>query len=534
MKIGKVILIIIAILLIAGCAKVLLKAGSLATALMQEKTGDLSDATAFVKLNNVNRGKPWTDLEIEYIKSKGFDQAPTPSNTWIMFSRGMKFLEVDGSVTCNGDPMKFYGNGMYLCKQDVKPGATFSFTIDGAKSDPITFEETYQGEKITITKPAQGDQIDLSKGFQLEWTPGADTTKIVKLSMLLTQIGLQNVLPIYLMDDDGSEFISPEILGESIGPAQKFQAGPNMIMLERQKDVVRNIMNGDVVVSSVDSDVIEVTVTGSVKNAHGDNNPYIPEIAETVGDVTVIIAPTRALYNPGAGALADISKIKKIGLSSFVFRGNTELKEVKETTTTITTTTWGYDFGVPTLTKLANYMADTLMSEITAGFGAEELPKEAFVDNPSYKRMASGEGKSGPYHFFVTARDLANFDAWENYKVKFGGLESWYYDMIKSSGADALAECYIKAHRIKPEEGASGTTFAFNVNISVVYKAYPGNIVMAGYIPGATAAYKSETLEITKDTTYEEFLDAFKVDNFMQAYAQALNKWMTAYNALES
>jgi len=532
-KIGRVILCIIAILLIIGCAKIMLKAGSLATALMQEKTGDISDATAFVKLNNVNRGRPWTNLEAEYIKSKGFDIEPTPSNTWIMFSRGLKFLEVEGSITCNGDPMDFYGNGMYLCKQDVQPGTTFSFTLDGAAGEPITFEETYYGEKITITKPAPGDDIDLSRGFQLEWTPGADTSKIIKLSMMLTQIGLQNVLPIYLMDDDGSEFISPEILGESIGPAQKFQAGPNMIMLERHKDVVRNIMNGDVIVSSVDTDVIEVNLSGAVKGSHGENNPYIPAITETVGDVTVTIPLTRALYNPGAGALADISEIKNIGLSSFVFRGNTELKTVSVTTTTVTTTTWGYDFGVPVLTEFANIMADDFMNIVTTGFEAQEVPKEAFLDNPSYKRMASGEGKSSPYNFFVTARDLANFDAWANFQVKFGGLESWYYDMIKSSDADALAECYVKARRIEPEEGAAGTTFVFDMDISVVYKAYPGNIVWTSFIPGATAAYRSETIEITKDTTYEEFLKAFKIESFMKAYAAALDKWMLAYNSLE-
>ncbi|MCF7825748.1 MAG: hypothetical protein K9M55_03225 [Candidatus Marinimicrobia bacterium] len=533
MKFTKVVIIILAALLLFGCAKVMLKAGGLVAGFMQEKTGDVSDATAFIKLNNVNRGRPWTAVEIEYLTDKGWDLEPTPSNTWIMFSRGMKFLEIDGSVTCNGAPMKFYGNGMYLSKQDVKPGATYAFEINGSAGAPVQFTETYYGEKITITKPAEGDEVDLSKGFQLEWTPGADTSKIIKLSMLLTQIGLQNVLPIYLMEDDGSEFISPEILGESIGPAQKFQAGPNMIMLERHKDVVRNIMNGDVVVSSVDTDVIQVTVTGSVKSAHGDNNPYIPAIAETVGDVTVTIAPTRAVYNPGSGALADISKIKKIGLSSFVFRGKTELTKVKETSTTITTTTWGYDFGVPTLTRLADNMADDFMVTLTKGFKAEEVPKEAFINNPSYKRMASGTGTSGPYNFFVTARNLANFDMWENYKVKFGGLESWYYDMIKSSGADALAECYIKAQRIEPEEGASGSTFTFNVTISVAFKAYQGNIVMASYIPGANAVYKSETLEITKDTTYEEFLKAFKVENFMLAYATALDKWVDAYNTLE-
>ena len=533
MKVNKLLVIILAAVLLVGCAKVMLKAGSLATALMQEKTGDVSDATAFVKLNNVDRGRPWTDLEIEYIKSKGWDLEPTPSNAWIMFSRGMKFLEIDGSVTCNGAPMDFYGNGMYLIKLPVNPGSSFEFVIEGAGSKPVKFTETYHGEKLTITKPAKDETIDLSKGFELRWTPGTDSTKIIKVSMLLTQMGLQNVLPIYLMADDGSEFISPAILGESIGPAQKFQAGPNMIMLERQKDVVRNIMNGDVVVSSVDSDVVPVIVSGTVKSSHGANNPYIPKIVETVDGVTVSINPVTAVYNPGSGGIGNLGPIKKVGLSSFVFRGSTKLKEVSKTSTTVTTTTWGYDFGTKTLTKVADIMADGVMDALLTGLGAEEVPKEAFINNPSYKRMAAGKAESGAYNFFVTARDLANFDMWENYQVKFGGKDSWYYDMIKASGADALAECYVKATRIKPEEGAAGDLFAFDMNISVHYKAYPGSIVMGCTIPSAIAVYKSDPITITKDTTYEEFLKAFKVDSFMKAYSAALNKWVAAYNALE-
>jgi len=533
MKFTKVVIIVLVTLLLFGCAKVMLKAGGLVAGLMQEKTGDVSDATAFIKLNNVNRGRPWTDVEIEYIKAKGWDMEPTPSNTWIMFSRGMKFLEVDGTVTCNNAPMKFYGNGMYLSKQDVQSGATFAFEIKGSTGAPVQFSESYQGEKITITKPGEGDEIDLSKGFQLEWTPGSDTTKIIKVSMVLTQMGLQNVLPIYLMVDDGAEFISPAILGESIGPAQKFQAGPNMIMLERQKDEVRHIMNGDVVVSSVDSDVVPVNVVGAVKGTHGDNNPYIPKIVETVDGVTVTINPVTTVYNPGGGGIGHLGPIKKVGLSSFVFRGNTKLQKVSETATTVTTTTWGYDFGVETLTNVANIMADDFMDAVLTGLDAEEVPKEAFIHNPSYKRMASGEGKSSPYNFFVTARDLANFDSWANFKVKFGGMESWYYDMIRASGADALAECYVKATRIKPEEGAAGDLFAFDMNISVQYKAYPGSIVMGVFIPTATAVYKSDSITITKDTSYEEFLKAFKVDSFMKGYSAALNKWVAAYQALE-
>ena len=53
-------------------------------------------------------------------------------------------------------------------------------------------------------------------------------------------------------------------------------------------------------------------------------------------------------------------------------------------------------------------------------------------------------------------------------------------------------------------------------------------------MPSATATYVSEKITITKETTYEELLEAFKVDSFMLAYATALDKWVAANKAMES
>jgi len=472
----------------------------------------------------------------------GIEPPENPSNAMILFSRGMKLLEVDGSVMANGQEMTYFGSGVYIQSMDLGSGTEVNFTVKGSAEEPVSFTETYVGEKITLTAPAPNAEIDLSKGFKVEWTPGADTSKMVKVSMIVTQIGLENVLPIGMFNDVGQATITPEMLAESLQPATKFKLGANIIQLERQRDEVRYIFNGDAVVSYIDLDAIEVTVSGSPQKREG---PAIPAISVTEGDVTMTIAETQYKYNPLVGAVADVDKISSVGLSSFVFKGITggswqktstsksTVGNVTTTTTTTTTKRWGKDFGVPVLTNLANTMADGLMAAMTVGLGASETPRDAFVNTAAYQRMADLKPESDEKSFVVKARDLADFSSWKNIKVRVGGTDSWYFDMMQSSGADALAEIYVTASRHEPKDGEYDD-FIFDMSVSIVFRGYNGPVVMPMSIPGATANYVSEKITITEKTTYEELLKAFKIENVMLAYAQALEKWVAANKALES
>ncbi len=541
MRLKFIVSVLLCLTLFMGCAtveqysgKALLAVGGAVAKAMEGTTTTVSDVTPFIKLNNVNRARPYTALEAEYMAKAGISAPENPSNATILFSRGMKLLQVDGSVTANGDEMTYFGSGVYMLPLDLVSGSEISFMVKGSAEEAVNFTETYIGDKITLTSPAPDSEIDLSKGFEVEWTPGADTSKVVKLSMMVTQIGLENVLPIGIFNDVGHAVITPEMLAESLQPATKFKLGANILQLERQKDEIRYLFNGDAIVSYTDIDAIEVNVSGTPAKRDG---PAIPAINVTEGDVTVNIAETLYKYNPMVGAVADIDKIEHVGLSSFVFKGVTggswEKKETQGNYVITTTKSWGRDFGVPVLTQMADFMADGIMAAMTVGFGAEETPRDAFVNTPPYQRMADLKPKSDVNTFVVKARDLADFSSWKNIKVRVGGTDSWYFDMMQTSGADALAEVNITANRQEPEDGAYDD-FIFDVTVGISYRSYNGPVVMPMGIPPATATYVSEKITISKDTTYEELLKAFKVESVMIAYATALDKWVAANKALES
>lgn len=492
----------------------------------------------FIKLNNVNRARPYTALEADYMAKAGIEAPDNPSNATILFSRGMKLLKIEGDVKLNGQDMTYFGSGVYVIPADMNSGESYRFEVNPSGESAVTFSETYQGEKITLTVPEPGVSLDLTKGFDIRWTPGSDSSKIVKLSMIVTQIGLENVLPVAVFNDVGHATITPEMLAESLQPATKFKLGANILQLERQKDEIRYIMNGDAIVSYIDLDAIEVSVSGSPEKL---TEPVIPAIPVTVDSVTVQIAETRYKYNPLVGAVADIDKIKQIGLSSFVFKGVTggSWEKKKEstvgnvTTTTTTTKRWGKDFGVPTLTQVADHMANGIMAAMTVGMGASETPRDAFVNTDAYQRMAGLKPDSDQKSFTVKARDLADFSSWRNIKVRVGGTESWYFDMMQSSGADALAECYITANRHEPVTG-EWDDFVFTMDIRISMRSYAGQVVMPVSVPVATANYVTNKITITPETTYEELLAAFKIEAFMKAYAEALNQWVAENRKLES
>ena len=541
MRLKQIILMVTSVSFLVSCAtveqyssKALLAVGGAVAKAMEGTTATVSDVTPFIKLNNVNRARPYTALEAEYMAKAGIEMPENPSNVTILFSRGMKLLQIDGSVQANGMDMNYYGSGVYALPMDFSRGSTIDFMVKGSAEEAVTFSETYAGEQITLTSPAPGSEIDLTKGFDIQWTPGSDSSKLVKLSMMVTQIGLENVLPVAIFKDVGSATITSEMLGESLQPATKFKLGSNVLQLERQKDEIRYILSGDAIVSYTDIDAIEVNVVGAAQKRDG---PAIPEITVTEGDVNVTIAETKFKHNPLVGAVANVDQIQNIGLSSFVFKGVTggswETKATQGNYVITTTKTWGRDFGVPVLTQMAEHLANGMMAAMTVGLGAEETPRDAIVDTKPYQKMAELKPKSDVNSFVVKARDLADLSSWKNIKVRVGGTDSWYFDMMQKSGADVLAECYITANRQEPEDGAYDD-FIFDMNVTVSYRSYAGQIVSPMIIPPATATYVSESITISKETTYNDLLEAFKIEALMIAYATALDEWVAANKALES
>ena len=561
MKRVRLLPILLSILLLSACSSLLLQVGKMASKAMQGKTGNITDLTAQVKIANYNRDYPFTDLMIGFLAAQGVNKTSIGSYTSLFLTKGMKFMEVDGTVQCNGEDMLFAGSGTYMLERKISAGDEFTFYLRGTEKGEATFTEAYQGSKVEILKPSAGDKIDISKDVQVAWTKGNDPEKVVKISMIISQMGLQNILPIAVFPDVGKATITRQMIAEVCAqPAQTIQEGDNYLILERQKDEVRYVLNGDAIVMNIDGDAVPVVVSGK---APKPVKPVVEAISVTKGDVTVNVSQADFLYLL-YGGMAHLSDINTIGLSSFVMQGKTggtKVENYKVSTYGATYQTydvtksyeWGADFGQDFLEQVVNTMADVFMDRVSGALAAEEVPTENIVGTKAYQRLNEVEVKSDKMSFYVTARNTTSFDGLKQFKVKIGGINSWYYDMLRSSGADAFVEVYLKLERQIPEEvkkelgkklasptpgftmkSLGVTDFTFDVSVDVRYKTFPVNLVEVGkVIPSVSGHWTSETFEWDPGKTVDDFLKPIKFNDFVDAYIAALEQLKDKQEALE-
>jgi len=131
-NVTRVFFVLAAALVITACGSVLTMIGKLTAGAMNTKVTDVSKLTAVIKLANYNHPRPLLKLEKDWLKDHGRADTEVTSHAFMMLATGMKFAEVEGgSVTLNGKPMDFMGNGVYVVSQPVEPGSTWAFTLKG-------------------------------------------------------------------------------------------------------------------------------------------------------------------------------------------------------------------------------------------------------------------------------------------------------------------------------------------------------------------------------------------------------------------
>ncbi|NQV51517.1 MAG: hypothetical protein HQ507_13545, partial [Candidatus Marinimicrobia bacterium] len=86
MRMKQTIIYAISLALLVSCAtveqysgKALLAVGGAVAKAMEGKSAKVSDITPFIKLNNVNRARPLTALEAEYMAKAGIEVPVNPS-----------------------------------------------------------------------------------------------------------------------------------------------------------------------------------------------------------------------------------------------------------------------------------------------------------------------------------------------------------------------------------------------------------------------------------------------------------------------
>jgi len=526
MKYLKVISVLVIVIMLFSCSKMMMMVGDLAKGIMSVKTGEIAEVTPFIKMVNFNRPRPLTSVEMDYITKMGRSDTEVGSHVSMLLTQGMKFVEVDGTVQCNNQDMDFMGSGMYTLNTEISNGDKFSFYLKGAPNNEFSFEETYSGEKLKILKPEEGETIDFSEGFDIEWTPGNDPGKMVTVSVKLKQLGIETVAEIATFPDVGKARISKHLFGEAFEQATSIDEGPNTLVLERRNDEVRYIFNGDAIVSSVDADAVPINVTGKPPKAE---LPTIKAFKVKKGDIELNFHETYHIRN-----MANLKDIKNIALTSFVLKGVTFAVDSKTETTADgvykVTKTWYLDIGEENLHNIANTMADYFMEKLKNTINTNEIPTDKVINTQGYRWMNKVAQSSDETGFYVTARDLTSFDALRQFKVKVGGTTSWYYDIAKASGSDAMFEVYFTLWRQKPKKN---TDLTFDVTAEIDTKVFPNKIVKQYIIPSATAKWKSDTIEWKEGTIVTDFIKALKFEDFIDAYMNALKQFKEKQTSLK-
>ena len=532
MRLYKLSLVIVLAASLIACGSVMKLVGKFSAAAMSVKVADVSDLTAFVKLASYNRPRPLLAMEKEWVKDRGMSDTEVKSHAFLMLTKGMKFAEVDGVVKVNDQPMDFMGNGVYTRTGEMTSGSKQTFFLKGKDGAPVEFTETYSGERMEIQSPASGDVLDLSQGFDVTWSPGMDAGKVVRVSLIVEQMGLENLIPLGFFPDAGTAHVSKQLIAEAHPTAQKIKQGKNTLLVERQRDEIRYIMAGDTIVGIVDADAVEVTVTGEPAAAM---NPVIDGTTASKDGVAVTLAPLASLKT-----MTKLPDVRRFGLSSFVMKGRTDYTDIKsktdttygadyKKTTTTTITTWEADLGKDNLLKIVDATADDFTGAVAGALSATEVPADAIKATKGYVAMSEVESESDPHAFFVTARGLTSLDFFRQLDVKIGGGLSWYYDMQKATSSQLLLEVYLTLTRKKPK---GEKEFTFDVQAEVVARSYPLDVVEPHTFPVAKATWTSDSFEWEEGMDLAKVTGALKLDAFVAAYADAIAQYKTKQAAL--
>lgn len=386
------------------------KIGKLTGNLMTGKTDDLS--TVSVK-NNLICGiySPETGTtEMEYLKGKAKEGDYIASVSFLK-QEGVGMYEIKGEVTCDGEPMEYFGLGSYGKVFDFPPLSPVIIKVKTETGDHAAF--TYKPipgiDLMKINGEFALPILDLDQDMEIEfWNPKGSIGSDVKVSMLSDIMGVRalNHFAEFNVKKEGKmrvtipkeAFQNPEISGQL--NTGNFKQGENFVIIEREQ------------------------ITHKADNASGQNPGKVPSYdisSRSYSGMPVIVKGKQSgglLVNlkiagktedktvgfdfskPNANTGIPLSKGKRFGLVSFTMSAETYKREsetssssytvgnTRYTSTTTTTTTWEFP-------QLPDSYWDAVMDKMyerVAGFldsqyGIEFVPVEQVTSTPEYTTL---------------------------------------------------------------------------------------------------------------------------------------------------
>jgi len=525
----RVLVALVALTSLLGCGSVLQMIGKLTQGALQTTVDDVSELTVWARISHYNRPRPFLKHEIEYVRKAGFEGDSSGDGVFLIAFQGMKFAEIDGEVKVNGQVIPHFMSGTYFQMGDVKPGQPFAFSLKGKQGPEATFTQAYDGATLVVSEPAEGATLDMSQPFTLRWTPGPDPKKIVKVSVKMEQIGLENFLPVAYFPDTGEGVVTTRMLADLNLPGQSIKEGPSHLLIERQKDIVQYKMYGDTTISVIDADAIPVTIQGSLPEPE---RPFVAKHDHESGDLTVAFGDSYLSTN-----VLRAKDLKRFGFSTFRIEGTTGGSESSTSsvtagnikTTTTTTTTWQADLGEDNLKKLVNAMAERLSAAVTGTLGVAEVPASELLATPAYQRMNHVPSESNPMNFYVNARGLTDLTGWHQFVIKAGGHGAWYFDMQQATDSQLLFEVTFRLDRQKPK---NKNEFTFRVHAQIDSKSYPLPIQAMYSFPPVVADWTADSFEWQDGMAIADVLKALKFDDFVAGFVAGLEQWKTTQATL--
>ncbi len=543
-------LIIAAIILLAGCSSIMKQVGNIAGSFLTGTTNDLNEAAVSVFFMRNVYPKATNDIASEYFEETWRDGANMVYVS-LLNRDGVGMLKVDGQVIIDGEVVPHIKNGYYgkwLDANDVSPkkvviktstGQEVSFTV--TPPPPIKIK-SINGKKenavVDITQP-----LDLELKAENQ-RPGEE----ISIALLSSVMGIHSFLEYGTFKYADKMHLPAAMWQNAITPYAPI-SGSNWLRVERFNVTPANVKGvGATQIIGQALDCVPVTVQGELDETWvGTVDGQTINIRETLekddGFMQVEFNKPNAYFG------RPVSSGRKFAMASFTVRA-TKLQQQRTsshsstignvTTTTTTTTTRTF----PTLPddyweNLVNKLYADFERVLKNNYDIELIPVEDVLRAPSYKELAPIKDKVSvveveksykgtknliPTTFTEILNDISTTFAWDRKDAR----------LIRELGVDGLIAVTIDLEM--PWESFSLTP-RMSIRISGPpngYKAGP-TIYLQGLVHGS--GMPLEQAKMNADYLMDVLPNVIREKELMKALETGINKIKTeeknrAYEAI--
>ncbi|HGY55483.1 MAG TPA: hypothetical protein ENK44_07280 [Caldithrix abyssi] len=543
-------LIISAIILLAGCSSIMKQVGNIAGSFLTGTTNDLNEAAVSVFFMRNVYPKATNDIASEYFEETWRDGANMVYVS-LLNRDGVGMLKVDGQVIIDGEVVPHIKNGYYgkwLDANDVSPkkvviktstGQEVSFTV--TPPPPIKIK-SINGKKenavVDITQP-----LDLELKAENQ-RPGEE----ISIALLSSVMGIHSFLEYGTFKYADKMHLPAAMWQNAITPYAPI-SGSNWLRVERFNVTPANVKGvGATQIIGQALDCVPVTVQGELDETWvGTVDGQTINIRETLekddGFMQVEFNKPNAYFG------RPVSSGRKFAMASFTVRA-TKLQQQRTsshsstignvTTTTTTTTTRTF----PTLPddyweNLVNKLYADFERVLKNNYDIELIPVEDVLRAPSYKELAPIKDKVSvveveksykgtknliPTTFTEILNDISTTFAWDRKDAR----------LIRELGVDGLIAVTIDLEM--PWESFSLTP-RMSIRISGPpngYKAGP-TIYLQGLVHGS--GMPLEQAKMNADYLMDVLPNVIREKELMKALETGIHKIKTeeknrAYEAI--